>query len=474
MMKKITVCLIIIICLLITTCKAKPEVVVTEEETTPNKETEKTTEEEIIEKGIYISNNLSGETFSIKIPENWSMQEYPEKSIVQFNPPLEEMKENDSIYTIFAGAFESFPPTDFSNINVPNFLKNVWFSLESESPQSSNLGNLEAEKYERSYKHLMPIKESVVEGEDKTKMEKTALEGGIIVQQDQYKYVLSYYYVGDNPQEFQDIINKVAESFKFNGEGESKIDETAVSKNSLNILLLGRDARPNERSVWCRSDINIILNINLDDGSTALISIPRDTRVNISGHGYNKINAAYALGGPELAIETFENFTELEIDYYISTDFYGFENLIDKLGGVTVEVDKRLVDPFSGVDLYPGIQTLNGSQALAYSRCRKGPCGRDWGRMDRQRQMLISLAKKFQVIETWIQLPALINMVLENRLIEADIKLIDLIKFSHLFFKINNEEVENFYIPTSSATIDGVYYLIADEDTIKDIFSKYK
>ncbi|GAH34900.1 unnamed protein product, partial [marine sediment metagenome] len=146
---------------------------------------------------------------------------YPEKSIVQFNPPLEEMKENDSIYTIFAGAFESFPPTDFSNINVPNFLKNVWFSLESESPQSSNLGNLEAEKYERSYKHLMPIKESVVEGEDKTKMEKTALEGGIIVQQDQYKYVLSYYYVGDNPQEFQDIINKVAESFKFNGEGES-------------------------------------------------------------------------------------------------------------------------------------------------------------------------------------------------------------------------------------------------------------
>ncbi len=214
-MKKITVCLIIIICLLITTCKAKPEVVVTEEETTPNKETEKTTEEEIIEKGIYISNNLSGETFSIKIPENWSMQEYPEKSIVQFNPPLEEMKENDSIYTIFAGAFESFPPTDFSNINVPNFLKNVWFSLESESPQSSNLGNLEAEKYERSYKHLMPIKESVVEGEDKTKMEKTALEGGIIVQQDQYKYVLSYHYVGDNPQEFQDIINKVAESSKF-------------------------------------------------------------------------------------------------------------------------------------------------------------------------------------------------------------------------------------------------------------------
>jgi len=472
-MKKITIFFLITIFLIFSACKPGAEVAVTEENN-PTEETEKTTEEEIIEKGFYVSKNLSGETFSLRIPENWTMQEYPDKSIVQFNPPIEEIEENDVICAIFAGAFESFPPTDFSDINVPDFLKNVWFSLESGSPQSSNLGNLEAEKYERSYKHLMPIKESVVEGEDETKMEKTALEGGIIVKQDQYKYVLSYYYVGDNPREFQDIINKVAESFEFNGEEESNIDETTVSKNSLNILLLGRDARSNERSVWCRSDINIILNINLDDSSTALISIPRDTRVEIPGQGYTKINAAYAFGGPELVIETFENFTELEIDYYISTDFYGFESLIDKLGGVTVEVDKRLVDPFSGVDLYPGVQTLNGSQALAYSRCRKGPCGGDWGRMDRQRQMLISLAKKFQVIETWIQLPALINMVLENRLIETDIKLIDLIKFSHLFFKINTEEVENFYIPTSSATIDGVYYLIADEDSIKDIFSKYK
>lgn len=205
-----------------------------------------------------------------------------------------------------------------------------------------------------------------------------------------------------------------------------------------------------------------------------LYPYPGIQEFNISGHGYNKINAAYALGGLELAIETFENFTDLNINYHISTDFYGFENIIDKLGGVTVEVDKRLVDPFSGVDLYPGVQTLNGSQALAYSRCRKGECGGDWSRMDRQRQMLISLAQKFQVIETWIQLPSLINMVLEDRLIETDIKLLDLVKFSPLFFKINTKEVENFYIPTSSATIDGVYYLIADEQIIKDLFSKYK
>lgn len=473
-MKKITVCLIIIICLLITTCRSKPEVVETEEETTPPEEIVETTEEEIIEKGIYISNNLSGETFSIKIPENWSMQEYPEKSIVQFNPPLEEMKENDSIYTIFAGAFESFPPTDFSNINVPNFLKNVWFSLESESPQSSNLGNLEAEKYERSYAHLMSVKENIDKSIDENNKNKTALEGGIITHQYQYKYILGYYYVGDDPQEFKEIINQVADSFELNVEGESRINKTTISENNLNILLLGRDARPNERSVWCRSDINIILHISLKDGSTALISIPRDTRVEIPGHGYTKINAAYALGGPELAIKIFENFTGLKIDYYISTDFFGFENLIDKLGGVTVEVDKRLVDPFSGVDLYPGVQTLNGSQALAYSRCRKGPCGGDWGRMDRQRQMLISLAQKFQVIETWIQIPSLVNTVLKDRLIETDIKLLDLVKFSPLFFKINTKEVENFYIPTSSATIDGVYYLVADEELIKDIFTKYK
>jgi len=473
-MKKIIICLLITILLIFSACKAKPEVVETEEVTTPTEETIDTVEEEIIQKGIYVSNNLTGKTFSLKIPEDWSMQEYTEKNIVQFSPPIEEMKKNDAIYTIFVGVFEEFPPTDFSNIKFPNILKNLWSSIENEDHQSSNLGDYVAKKYERTYEYLMSIKEGIDESMGENDKKKIALEGGIVIEQEQYKYLVGYYYVGDNSHEFKNLVKQVADSFEFSMEGESKIDQTEISEKSLNILLIGRDARPNERSVWCRSDINIILHINLDDGSTTLISIPRDTRVNITGHGYNKINEAYALGGPELAIETFENFTELKIDYYISTDFYGFENLIDKLGGVTVEVDKRLVDPFSGVDLYPGVQTLNGSQALAYSRCRKGECGMDWGRMDRQRHMLISLAKKFQVIETWIQLPALINMVLEDKLIETDIKLIDLIKFSHLFFRINTKEVENFYIPTSSATIDGVYYLIADEETIKDLFSKYK
>lgn len=467
-MKKIVICLLITILLIFSACKAKPEVVETEEETI------ETVEEEIIEKGIYVSNNLPGKTFSLKIPENWSMQEYPEKNIVQFSPPFDEMNENDAIYAIFAGVFEKFPQTDFSNIKFPKILKNLWSSFEGENYQLSNLGDYKAKKYERTYKHLMSVKESVDESKNKTEDKRTALEGGIITEQDQYKYILGYYYVGYDPQEFKEIINQVADSFELNVEGESRINKTTISENNLNILLLGRDARPNERSVWCRSDINIILHINLSNGSIALISIPRDTRVEIPGHGYTKINSAYALGGPELAIKTFENFTGLKIDYHISIDFYGFEHLIDKLGGVKVEVDKRLVDPFSGVDLYPGVQTLNGSQALAYSRCRKGPCGGDWGRMDRQRQMLISLAQKFQVVETWVQLPALVNMVLEDRLIETDIKLLDLIKYSPLFFKINTKEVENFYIPTSSTTIDGVYYLIADEELIKDLFSKYK
>lgn len=468
-MKKIIICLLITILLIFSTCKAKPEIVEKEEKTI------ETVEEEISVKGVYVSNNLPGKTFSLKIPEDWSMQEYPKQSIVQFSPPFKEMEGNDAIYTIFAGVFEEFPPTDLSEIDFPNTLKNTWSSIESdEGPKPSTLGDFDAEKCEKRYKHLMSLKENIDKSINENNKNKIALEGGIITEQDKFKYVLSYYYVGNDLKEFEEIVNRVADSFELNVEGESRTNKTTISENNLNILLIGRDARPNERSVWCRSDINIILHVNLKDGSIALISIPRDTRVEIPGYGYTKINAAYALGGPELAIKTFENFTGLKIDYYISTDFYGFENLIDKLGGVTVEVDKRLVDPFSGVDLYPGLQSLNGSQALAYSRCRKGPCGGDWGRMDRQRQMLISLAQKFQVIETWIQLPSLVNMVLKERLIETDIKLLDLVKFSPLFFKINTKYVENFYIPTSSATIDGVYYLVADEEKIKDLFSKYK
>ena len=122
--------------------------------------------------------------------------------------------------------------------------------------------------------------------------------------------------------------------------------------------------------------------------------MPRDSFVPIPGKGKNKINAAYAFGGPELLVQTVEANTGLRVDSYVEIGFGGFVNIIDALGGIEMCLPKAIKDRDSHIDLPKGCQNLDGATALGYVRMRKADPRGDLGRVERQREMLAAVAKK--------------------------------------------------------------------------------
>jgi len=167
-----------------------------------------------------------------------------------------------------------------------------------------------------------------------------------------------------------------------------------ASGNKANFIIWGDDSgmgRPGGR-VNGRTDMNLFVHLDMDTNQAYVVTIPRDTWTAIPGHGTQKINAAHAIGGNDLALRTFEQFTGIKIDFYVITDFDGFQPLIDALGGVTTTVEENIADSFSGSFLTPGTWTLNGSQALALCRARHGRALYGGGAFAREHQagMLIA------------------------------------------------------------------------------------
>jgi LCP family protein required for cell wall assembly len=143
-----------------------------------------------------------------------------------------------------------------------------------------------------------------------------------------------------------------------------------------------------------RSDTILILHIPSNGGRPVLISLPRDSYVNIPGYGQNKINAAYSFGGPKLLAQTVQNNTGLRIEHYIGIGFGGLVNVVDAIGGVRMCLPGPIHDPASGLNLKAGCQTLDGAEALGYVRTRHTFANQDLQRVQNQRLFLRALLRK--------------------------------------------------------------------------------
>ena len=206
-------------------------------------------------------------------------------------------------------------------------------------------------------------------------------------------------------------------------EGVSAETERALSsEGSLftgsNILVLGSDVRTGEsidesQSGPGRSDT--IMLVHAAFGSVRKLSIPRDVEVEVPGHGINKINAAYALGGPALTIETVESFlgNGLKVNHVVEVDFKNFPDFIDSLGGITVTNKSRICSPpfdnfWKGLHFKKGEIDLNGRRALGYARVRKNSCAPaedDRDRAARQQQVLSAIGSQVKSPSTFVRLP---------------------------------------------------------------------
>ncbi|MGL5642447.1 MAG: LCP family protein, partial [Paraclostridium sp.] len=191
-------------------------------------------------------------------------------------------------------------------------------------------------------------------------------------------------------------------------------EKTSISdEKSINIALFGLDRRTKEEK--SRADSIMIANINLENKTINLVSILRDTLVNIEGHGKDKLNHSYAYGGSKLALDTINSNFDLDIDKYVSVDFYSLAKVIDIVGGVDIDlkdyeanqINNNLVE-INNIEKLPegtdyiegsGMKTLNGRQAVAYCRIRKEGNG-DYERTQRQRNVLQGLITKYEKLDS--------------------------------------------------------------------------
>jgi polyisoprenyl-teichoic acid--peptidoglycan teichoic acid transferase len=161
-------------------------------------------------------------------------------------------------------------------------------------------------------------------------------------------------------------------------------------KDPFSVLMLGVDERSGDKG---RSDTIIVLTVNPNNNSVKMLSIPRDTRTEITGKGTeDKINHAYAFGGIPMAMDTVENFLDIPIDYYMKVNMEGFKDIVDAVGGVTVQNDLDFTQ--DGFHFTKGQLNLNGEKALSYTRMRHEDPRGDFGRQTRQRQIIQGIIKE--------------------------------------------------------------------------------
>ena len=265
-------------------------------------------------------------------------------------------------------------------------------------------------------------------------------------------------------------MNSISDSMKMDSQQQSELD-TVLSESTAQepyyVLLLGSDARENDTA--SRSDTIILVRIDANVGKATLVSIPRDTKVEIEGHGTQKINAAYAFGGPAGAVEAVEKMSGVEISHYAEIHFDELEKAVDQLGGIWVDIPEsndQTGASNTGVELNAGMQRLNGEQALAFARERYGYNEGDFQRAENQRIIVQAIADTVLSLPP-TELPGAVQSL--ANCISTDYSLDELVTLAQTFQQAEHYYFYSAMVPSTTKTIDGVSYTITLEDEWADM-----
>ncbi len=196
---------------------------------------------------------------------------------------------------------------------------------------------------------------------------------------------------------------------------------TPLPGRPTNILVIGSDHRVGDADSDKRSDTLLLVRLDPKAKTISMLSFPRDTYVEIPGHGSAKINDAYSLGGAALSTETIKNLTGLDVNFVVDVDFRGFRGVVDTFGGIWVDVDQKYYTPpeasYMEIDIEPGYQLLDGRDALAFARYRHGDS--DFHRIARQQLVLAGLKKQVGESSKLNKVQSLFRVLKENTSIVA-------------------------------------------------------
>jgi LCP family protein required for cell wall assembly len=244
-----------------------------------------------------------------------------------------------------------------------------------------------------------------------------------------------------------------------------------VAKDKATVMIMGVDERADDVG---RSDTLMIATLDSDKNQAALLSVPRDTRVKIKGHGFDKINAAYAYGGRKLTQETIESLLNTHIDHYIKINVHGFTKIIDALGGIDIDVEKRMYyeDPWDDdgglyIDLQPGMQHMDGKTAITYVRYRDEEG--DIGRIKRQQNFMKAVMDKLVSPTIIPKLPAIVSAVSDS--VETDMSVSEILSFLGTLQDAKDNGLKSEMLPGKPVYIEGISYWVPDISKTRQILA---
>lgn len=240
-------------------------------------------------------------------------------------------------------------------------------------------------------------------------------------------------------------------------------EKSFPDKDNVTLLFLGKDVDLDNHDRVLktngRTDTILLVRLDFKDRTANILSIPRDTRVRIPGHrGKHKINAAHAYGGPELCMETIENFLDIKPEEYLVVDYKSFEKAIDTLGGLQITVDKQMdYDDNWGnlhIHLKPGTQMMDGKEALGFVRFRKSNDGHsvtDQERIARQHQLLLATKSKIMSRSVFFRLPELIDTLKSG--INSSMSDAQMMTIAMFIKSLPKESIRTAILPSSDSRV---------------------
>ena len=258
--------------------------------------------------------------------------------------------------------------------------------------------------------------------------------------------------------------------------------QASAQPSRVTVLLLGVDSGLGGGT---RTDTMIVATIDKQKASVDAVAIPRDTRVRIPGRsGFDRVNAAHAYGGPQLAVRTVESLLGIDIDYYVRIDYKGFETIVDTLGGVVIDVEKpmRYVDNAQGlnIDLKPGVQRLRGKEALDYVRYRDALGDVSLideermafgGRIERQLKFARALMDQVFSARAIFSVPKLFADLKDT--VATDMPATTALDLALALYSAEELSVNTAILPGSGQMVNGVAYWVVNEPLAREVVNKH-
>lgn len=266
-------------------------------------------------------------------------------------------------------------------------------------------------------------------------------------------------------------------------EGDNDEEDVKDINDSILFLLMGVDADEIDQYKGIRTDTMMLTNIDLKTGEVSILSLPRDSRVEVRGK-MDKLNHAHSYEGVDLTLETVRDFLGIDLEYYVKVDYKAVKAIVEAIGGVEIDVPRRMYYNQTRdnlyIDLQPGLQVLNGEQAMHYLRWRKNSDGTgyvdgDIGRIGAQQVFVEELIKQSLQPRNIIRIPSFIKTYWDY--VDTNLPLTQMGKAALAANKIDTNKIETKTVPGRGEYINGISYWVPDHDDLQiileDMFSNY-